>query len=493
MLSVSIEPTFESWRAKARGLIAEGARPEEVSWTDSSSGQGELFSEAERSAEKGLVEIRVGKAFLDLAKTVACNVDSRRWAILYEIIWRMSVGNERHLLGLATDSAVSKANAMAKEVRRDIHKMRAFVRFRKVGETESGREQFVSWFEPFHYIVRLNAPFFAKRFAGMDWSILTPQECAHWDGERVRFTSGVSRSEAPDEDALETLWLGYYRSIFNPARLKLKAMQAEMPVKYWKNLPEAPLIRELTNVAARRRDSMVDREAIEPGAVPRNVYLAKLGERNRAPVLRDTGMDYTDRTLDELKDLASHCRACPLWEKGTQTVFGEGDFEAEIMLIGEQPGDREDIIGRPFQGPAGKLLDHALEEAGLDREDLYVTNAVKHFKWKPRSRGKRRLHDKANRAEMKACRPWLLGEIARVRPKVIVTLGNTAAQSVVRPNFRILSERGDATGPTEVGFDGRIVATVHPSFLLRLQDESEKRDEFSRFVSDLSMARAMTA
>lgn len=493
MRSVTIEPTFESWRVEARTLIAAGVGPEKVSWTDSSSGQEELFSGLEVPTAKERVEIKVGKAFLDFARTVACNADPQRWAILYELLWRQTVKNERHLLGIATDSTVSRANAMAKEVRRDVHKMRAFVRFRKVGATESGREQFVAWFEPFHHIVRLNAPFFAKRFTGMDWSILTPHECAHWDGIQLYFTPGVPKSEAPDGDALENLWLSYYGSIFNPARLKLKAMQTEMPVKYWKNLPEAPLIRELTSAAAHRLDSMVEREALEPGAAPKNVYLSKLGEMNTAPVLRDTAMDLAERPLDELRELASHCRACPLWENGTQTVFGEGDPDAKIMLIGEQPGDREDIAGRPFEGPAGKLLDEALDEAGVDRESLYVTNAVKHFKWKPQPRGKRRIHDKANRAEMKACRPWLLGEIARVQPEVIVTLGNTAAQSVIRSDFRILSERGETTGSNDLGFGGRIVSTVHPSYILRMRDEMKKQDEFDRFVADLAKARAMMA
>jgi len=490
MRAVTIEPTFEAWRSRARVLLAEEVKPGEIAWSDAASGQGqgELFSEADPLPEKRGAEFRVGKAFVDLARTVSCHCDPRCWGLLYEILWRLVVAGEKHLLQVATDPAVSVANAMAREVRRDLHKMRAFVRFRKVGESEAGREQFVAWFEPFHRIVRTNAPFFAKRFAGMEWSILTPRECAHWNGERLQFTPGVPRSEAPDGDALEELWLGYYRSIFNPARLKWNAMRAEMPVKYWKNLPEAPLIRELASEAGRRRDAMVEREAVSPGSVPRISYLSHLAERNEAPVLREAGPGVEDRSLDEMRARASCCRACPLWESATQTVFGEGNPAARLMIIGEQPGDREDITGQPFQGPAGRLLDRALATAGLDRGTLYLTNAVKHFKWKPEPRGKRRLHEKANRREMKACRPWLLGEIARVDPEVIVTLGNTAAQAVIRPGFRVLDGRGEVAGGNEIGFEGRIVATVHPAYLLRMAEGKRKREEFDRFVAELATA-----
>lgn len=492
--TVEIEPTFASWRVKARELLEGGVSPEDLIWRDRSCGQEELFGEvAPVPMRVRELNFTVPKAFFPLAETVACHSAENRWALLYRILWRLTHGKERQLLFVSTDDDIRRASYLAKEVRRDCHKMRAFVRFRKVGESESGREQFVSWFEPMHHIVRYNAPFFQKRFTGMDWSILTPDECAHWDGEILSFSEAVSPQEAPNGDALEELWRSYYKSIFNPSRLKLKAMQAEMPVKYWKNLPEAPLIQELAVKASIRRDRMMERETKAPTPAPKSLYLQRLHHQNTVPAVRETDAVSMPETLEEMRELASCCRACPLWDRATQTVFGEGNPDAEVMIIGEQPGDQEDLAGRPFVGPAGQLLNEALREAGLDREALYVTNAVKHFKWKPAGaikggRGPRRLHDKANLAERKACRPWLLGEIARVKPRVLVTLGNTAAESVIRPGFRILKERGEVTGPNEIGFEGRIIATVHPSYLLRLRDGDERNAARERWIEDLKIA-----
>lgn len=188
-----------------------------------------------------------------------------------------------------------------------------------------------------------------------------------------------------------------------------------------------------------------------------------------------------DPTLSKLREAAAGCRACDLWKLGTQTVFGEGPH-APVMLVGEQPGDREDQAGRPFVGPAGALLNAALEEAGIARGEVYVTNAVKHFKWEPR--GKRRIHKKPNAAEITACRPWLMAEINLIQPKVIVCLGATAAQALLGKDFRVSRQRGELL-PSPFG--GQILATVHPSSLLRIEDESERREARARFVQDLKV------
>ena len=185
-------------------------------------------------------------------------------------------------------------------------------------------------------------------------------------------------------------------------------------------------------------------------------------------------------TLPALREAARGCRACDLWRTGTQTVFGEGARRADVMLVGEQPGDQEDLTGRPFVGPAGKLLDRALEEAGLDRRQVYVTNVVKHFKWEPR--GKRRIHAKPTAAEIAACRPWLESEIAVVDPRVIVCLGATAAQALLGKAFRVTRQRG-AFVPSAVG--PLAMATVHPSAILRAPDEAARHAEMARFVEDL--------
>jgi DNA polymerase len=204
----------------------------------------------------------------------------------------------------------------------------------------------------------------------------------------------------------------------------------------------------------------------------KHISVAKAKKLSAAPVP-------PTRDLKALREAAKNCRACPLWMRGTQTVFGEGSRGARVLFVGEQPGDKEDLEGRPFVGPAGALLDKALDEAGIDRRDVYVTNAVKHFKWEPR--GKRRIHKKPNAMEIAACRPWLDAEIEAVRPEVIVCLGATAAQALLGKQFRVTKSRGEiieAEGKT-------MLATVHPSSILRAPDDEARRLEREKFVQDL--------
>ncbi len=195
-----------------------------------------------------------------------------------------------------------------------------------------------------------------------------------------------------------------------------------------------------------------------------------------------------EASLAELKETAKNCKACDLWKNATQTVFGEGTPSAKIMFIGEQPGDQEDLRGKPFVGPAGKLLDSALVEAGIDRKEVYVTNAVKHFKWEPR--GKRRIHKKPNATEIAACRPWLDAEIAALQPKVIVCLGATAAQALFGRDFRVTLHRGEFLKSPLAPF---VMATVHPSSILRAPDEETRHEEMKRFIADLKkLSRAIS-
>jgi uracil-DNA glycosylase len=187
--------------------------------------------------------------------------------------------------------------------------------------------------------------------------------------------------------------------------------------------------------------------------------------------------------LSTVRGASKRCTACHLYKKATQTVFGEGPKTAEIMLVGEQPGDSEDVAGKPFVGPAGKIMDRALEEAGIDRKQVYVTNAVKHFKWEPR--GKRRLHKKPNSREIAACRPWLEAEIRLVKPKLVVAMGSTAGQTIFGPSFRVTKERGKVLSSK---LAPRVLATVHPSSLLRQPDEESRHREYKHFVADLRVA-----
>jgi len=188
------------------------------------------------------------------------------------------------------------------------------------------------------------------------------------------------------------------------------------------------------------------------------------------------------RSLAKLREAAADCKACDLWKTGTQTVFGEGSSDAEIVFVGEQPGDKEDLAGRPFVGPAGRVLDEALELAGIDRSLAYVTNAVKHFKWTPR--GKRRIHQKPNAAEMAACRPWLNAELDALQPKVLVALGATAAQALLGRQFRVTKQRGV---PVESDLAPHVIATVHPSSILRQETDEDREAAMKAFVDDLKV------
>ena len=190
-------------------------------------------------------------------------------------------------------------------------------------------------------------------------------------------------------------------------------------------------------------------------------------------------------SLKSLAEAAKNCRACDLWKNATQTVFGEGATRAAVMLVGEQPGDKEDIAGKPFVGPAGKLLDKALVEAGIDRAQVYITNAVKHFKWEPR--GKVRIHKKPNGKEIAACRPWLDAEIVAIRPKVIVLMGATAAQALLGKDFRVTQHRGEFI-EAQTPCPHEVTATVHPSSILRAPDEETRHQEMEKFVEDLRFA-----
>jgi DNA polymerase len=267
MIRASFEPTFDGWRAAARGLLEAGAAPDAVLWEAAGGEQAALDGFAMDAAAPAAdaapsARYRVPRRFFELAEAAACHADGERWALLYRVLWRLNHG-EPHLLEIAVDPHVHRLLRMEKAVRREIHKMHAFVRFKEV-EEEDGSAHYVAWFEPEHPIVERGTPFFAERFASMRWSILTPLGCAHWDGESLAFTPGLPRSAAPGDDALEGLWRTYYRSTFNPARVRTNAMRAEMPVRYWRNLPEARQIGELVREAPQRVRAMVERHGLPP-------------------------------------------------------------------------------------------------------------------------------------------------------------------------------------------------------------------------------------
>jgi DNA polymerase len=471
--TVVFHPGFTSWRQEARRLLRQGRPPHAIWWQPDRS-EPRATDGPSLSGEPG--KVTVPRAFYAQARLASCHQNEDRWALLYRVLWRLAYG-ERHLLDLVGDPDVVRLRAFAKSVSRDLHKMKAFVRFRVTAD-----QRYVAWFEPEHHIVEATAGFFQRRFTAMRWSILTPDRCAHWEGAgEVWFSDGASRAAAPDSDVFEEAWRCYYRSIFNPARLKLAAMRAEMPKKYWKNLPEAREIPVLVRQAEARVGTML--------AAPRSHSELRCGPRPASPdtLLAREHAVQPEGSLAALRLAALRCRRCPLWEPATQTVFGEGPDDARLMLVGEQPGDQEDLAGRPFVGPAGQMLDRALAEAGIDRSRVYLTNAVKHFRFKPS--GKRRLHDRPREGEIDACAPWLDAEIERVQPVLIVCLGATAARARLALRGTLNAHRGRL-----IERDGRQhLVTVHPSYLLRLPDRDAASAAYQRFVADLRLAARTVA
>jgi DNA polymerase len=450
---------LDSFRDAARGLLRRGVSPDQVLFSEEREHQSSLLPVETPPPGGPSAGVTVPPAFLELAGHVACHRSPERWGVLYRVLWRLTHG-ERALLEVVSDKDVYRLHTLAKAVQRDVHKMHAFVRFRRV--EREGEEYFVAWHRPDHRIVPVAAPFFARRFPSMRWSILTPDESVSWDLERLSFGPGVPRSEAPEGDALEELWSTYYASTFNPARLNVRAMRAEMPQKYWATLPEARLIPELVRGAPKRTAAMV-RPRIEASSA--GLYLPE------------------HRSLSSLAEAAHGCKACPLHERATRTVFGEGPVDARLMLVGEQPGDTEDREGRPFIGPAGQLLDEVLARVGLNRQELYLTNAVKHFGWTGDE--KQRLHARPGRREVLACKAWLEAEVAQVKPRMILCLGATAAQSFLGPGFRINLSRGQVF---ETLWAPAWMATFHPSALLRMPDERARAQARAHFEADLRKA-----
>ncbi len=460
--AVHIQRSFEAWRDAARKLIALDVPPDAIAWIDDDSSS--LLPELDLP-DAAPSAFQVPAEFVGFSRLVACFRDPQRWALLYRMLWRLTHG-EKQLLQDATDDDTHRFFAMHRKVRLDRHKMTAFVRFRAVQSEDGSEPHYIAWHRPDHFILRLTAPFFQRRFASMKWTILTPDESVTWDGTDLRFSEGVPASQAPAGDELETLWRTYYANIFNPARLNLKMMRREMPVRHWATLPETEVIDDLIREAPRRVEEMVKKQT--------------------ATKCKSTGSaaDFLPPriSLPQLRDAIQGCRGCDLYCNATQAVFGEGPKDASIIFVGEQPGDQEDLAGKPFVGPSGHLLDEVMEEVGIPRDEVYVTNAVKHFKFEPR--GTRRIHAKPNAREMAACKPWLASEISVIKPEIVVCLGSTAAQQLLGKQFRVTKSRGEWI---KTDFAPRVMATVHPSSLLRMPDHDARVQARKMFTHDLNL------
>jgi probable DNA metabolism protein len=449
--SVASAHDFASFRAAARRLIEQDVRPEHVAWVDPASQQASLFGAADVQASAGST-FKVSRRFVELAELAAMYRSEDRFALLYRVLYRIAHGTPR-LLDDELDPDVHELMRRVKSIKDDEHRMHAFVRFRESDGV------FIAWYRPEHMILRLAAPFFQRRFASQRWSILTPDESAHWDGEVLHFGPGAPRSEAPRDDELEELFRTYYRSTYNPARVNLKLFRHHVPRGFQRDMPELTVLDELTSA---KRKTTANEGAAE--VVP------------------------ASRSLPTLREAAASCRACPLGDKATQTVFGEGEKKARLILVGEQPGDQEDQQGHPFVGPAGKMLDNALQEAGIVRDDVYITNAVKHFHYRPM--GKKRLHQKPEWSHIEACRPWLRAEVEAVQPEVILCLGATAAQSFLGRRFTVIKNRGRVF---ETPWARAFLVSFHPSAILRAPDEAARAQTYAALVDDLRVAQRILA
>ena len=523
------------FRRAARSLLARNVAPEWVSWHSSSTATQDLFAEVtgipSRSGNPSpsgddAPTVNVPAEFAALCQTVILHRDPNRFGLLYRLLWRLL--HEPGLRHDPLDADRVQAQHFAQAVRRDMHKMKAFVRFRTLQdvdavEADSAQTKaeptplHVAWFEPEHHIVEATAPFFVRRFTQMRWAILTPHCSIEWhpasSGDKsvkdslegankgslkgavkvshagsLEIGPGAQKRDAPPADAGEALWLTYYQNIFNPARLKLKMMQSEMPRRYWKNLPEAQFITELSKASSQRQLGMIEQAPTEPrrripvfaesSAATARTQAAQAAKRTLGQLLQ--GEKPVD--LHSLNLATQACRACPIGQHATQAVCGEGPLRARLMVVGEQPGDQEDLRGRPLVGPSGQLFDRALADLGWDRASLFITNAVKHFKYEPR--GKRRIHKTPSQHEAAVCLQWLEREIELVEPEGIIALGATAASSLLGRKVAVMSERGQ----WHTRSDGlRVLVTLHPAALLRMPQE-EQSEAYTAWLADLAHA-----
>lgn len=479
------------FRQAVRRLVAQGVRPGAERWhvADTPPAQPGLFDptpEPPAAAPDVAPPLRVPRHWAEPIEWALLHDDPHRFATLYALLWRLQ--HEPDLRHDPLDPGWLRLQQMAQAVRHDHHKMKAYVRFRPVPRAPPLAPLHVAWFEPAHHVVERAAPFFVQRFAQLHWHILTPRRSVAWDGEQLQFAPGADPAQAPAADAGEALWLTYYAHIFNPARLKLDTMAREMPRRYWKNLPEATLIEPLAATAHERSARMVERTPQAPRR--RIVPLATRVEPADGPLPPpDAAAPAAARTaaLADTRRAVSACERCPLHAPATQAVFGEGPVDARLMFVGEQPGDQEDLRGRAFVGPAGQAFDRALAELGIERAQVYVTNAVKHFGHE--LRGTRRLHKTPGQQAVAACLDWLERELALVRPAAVVALGATAARALLGRAVAVTEWRGQWL----MRPDGlRVLVTLHPAALLRLPP-AQQGEAWRQWLADLAIAAGAAA
>jgi len=441
-VTLASETDLEGFRAICRTLVAGRVPPESVAWRVAAPGESHDRSDEAAGPDGMITKLLVPPAFVELCRRAILHRDPARFALLYRLLWRLQHDPRARQV---EDDDWRLATVWADEVTRSIERMQSTLKFQTTPSSAHAGAPLapswhVAWYEPEHHIVEPVAAFFAERFASMRWALLTPERCARWNGERLVYRDGASLDGDPTPAAVAALWL---------------RAGATFDVE----------------------DAVVTSKSLQDPSRRRPRTAQAVTEPNQPDPASERPV-----SLDDLAQALDRCRECPLGELATQGVPGEGPRRARLMFVGEQPGDQEDVKGRPFVGPAGQLLDRAFRELGWPRDKVYVTNAVKHFKFE--LRGKRRIHKTPAQQEMAACLHWLESEIDLVQPEALVALGATAARQLMGTAISVMRERGHWLKRR----DGRrVLITLHPSALLRA--DPENRDAaYAAWLADLRAA-----
>ena len=492
MKRISIEPSFAAWRRAARELLRQGVEPERIEWVEFDSvdpvdsvdsGTGSVAAPNNSATAPVVATPAIPRELLAWLKTAACFCAPDRWSLLYRILWRWTHG-ERHALD-PQDADGALLDQRIQSVEHETHDLVALTLFRR-RDPSMGPPEFVGWYEPHHDLLAQAAERFAERMGDSTWMLATPQGAAFWNGMLLRISRLAAddgahscperqqqnppatqplpptamAGEATTSEPTEALWLAYYASVFN-------GVPAPVPLRYWRTPPAGPPL-----------PAQLARERSRLGAQSGTVTVPEM------PPLEYSAV--TPPLREPTGPLAT-CRRCALWRNAKQAVAGTGPARAALMVVGEQPGEHENQHGAPFTGPAGQLLDTVLARAGLARAALYLTYAVKHYKWETLEQ--QRVHRTPARREVEACQYWLEHELAQVAPRVVVTLGATALKALTGAHVNLAEYLGQT-----IDHDGRlIVPTWHPSYALKMADGRLREDIVAGMVAAFSRAAGLAA
>jgi uracil-DNA glycosylase len=453
MILLQHPKSFDEWRLAVLSLLQTNRTPNEVLWSSEDQQPNLWFDTLNSGAH---YKLKIPSKLKELLMTLSMHRSLTRWNLMYRILYR-SIHGEKNLLDDPADSDVATALRMQQEIENDIHRFYAFLRFKKHMDNEG--EIFIAFFKPDHSILHAVLQFFVKRFGSMRWVIFTPEGSAYWDTRTLKIQDTKIDMPQVNDQEMETMWSSYYSSIFNPTRSNEKLLKQHVPNRFRSNMPEMEQVSELLQNAPKRTDRML--ESVSSAAI--------------------SGWS---ESLQDLNIKLQRCVSCPIGLNGTRAVAGQGSLGG-IMLVGEQPGDEEEKCGDPFVGPAGEVLNEAFRDLNLNRNMIYITNSVKHFKFV--MRGKSRIHDRPSHAEIGACRSWLNEEIRLVQPDVIICLGASAAQSVLGAKLDIGKNLNqEFTHPS----GAIILVTYHPAAILRVPDPDRKREMYSQILRSLANAQA---